>query len=581
MTITEALKLVQKVPPDAISYDVLLACGFTPLHLQTLLRAHVQKRIGDRKANLTTGLYGDLPGTIQSAADRPLQAMAVVIEWSDLDPRLGFREGGRWGLTAIEDILRTVDANLCRIAAALRSVPAGTRTVVALPGLPFPVLFHTPGWQADSAELRIQELVSSFATDIAAQKGIVLLNPQWLAENSPPAGRYDFKSDILTGLPYTLAHADALAAGIAMLLAPAAAKKGIITDLDDTLWYGIVGEVGPENVTWDLASHRYLHGLYQRLLATLAEEGVLVGIASRNDPAVAREALNRPDCYLPTGKIYPVEIHWNTKSSSVSRILRTWNVAADAVVFVDDSQMELAEVAGEHPGIECVLFPKDDYAAGYRMLRTLRDKFGKERVSEDNAIRLESIRRGAEFQEAASDGAASEEFLSGADARVSIDFQTPPDDARVLELVNKTNQFNLNGIRYTDADWRRLNNESGAFTMAVSYEDRFGPLGKIAVIQGRTSGRILTLNTWVMSCRAFARRIEHQCVRALFDKFEADSMVLQFTPTPRNGPIRDFLQSVIGTIPGEPSAVTREQFQAACPPLYHQVVEIKRSQTNG
>jgi len=581
VTITEALKLVQKVPPDAISYDVLLACGFTPLHLQTLLRGHLQQRIRERKASLKTGLYGDLTGTIRNAAEQPLQGLAVVVEWSDLDPRLGFREGGRWGTTVIDDIVRSVEGSLRRISAALNSVPAGTRTVVVLPTLPFPVLFHTPGSLAGAAELRIQELVSTFATEAAGRKGTFVLNAQWLAEHSPPASRYDFKSDIITGLPYTLTHADAVAKGVAALLAPAAPKKGIITDLDDTLWFGIVGEVGPENVSWDLASHRYLHGLYQRLLAALAEEGVLVGVASKNDPAVATEALSRPDCYLPVSKIYPVEIHWNAKSSSVAKILKTWNIAADTVVFVDDSPMELAEVEAEHPGIECILFPKDDYAAGYRMLRSIRDKFGKERVSDDDAIRLESIRRGAEFQEAASEGAASDEFLEAADATISIDFQAPLDDARVLELVNKTNQFNLNGVRYTEADWQRINSQPGAFTIAVAYEDKFGPLGKIAVLQGHSNSNALHVNAWVMSCRAFARRIEHQCMKALFEKFGAERVVLNYTQTPRNGPTRDFLESVTGSTPQGAAEITQEAFQSACPPLYHKVLEIKRSQTNG
>src|SRR5208283_1540230 len=137
-----------------------------------------------------------------------------------------------------------------------------------------------------------------------------------------------------------------------------------------------------------LTRHAHLHGLYQKLLASLAESGTLIAVASKNDPAVVQTALERQDLLLRPGQVFPIEVHWNAKSGSVGRILETWNIAADSVIFVDDSPMELAEVAAAHPGIECVLFPKNDYAAGLTMLRHLRDRCGKERVSKDDALRL-------------------------------------------------------------------------------------------------------------------------------------------------------------------------------------------------
>ena len=211
-------------------------------------------------------------------------------------------------------------------------------------------------------------------------------------------------------------HADRLASQLALALVPPAPKKGIISDLDDTLWSGIAGEVGPDAVTWDLASHAQLHGLYQKLLASLADSGTLIGVASKNDPAVVAKAFERKDLLLRPEQVFPIEVHWNAKSGSVARILETWNIAADSVIFVDDSPMELAEVAAAHPGIECVLFPKNDYQAGLAMLRHLRDRCGKERVSKDDALRLESIRQGAAFREQASGRSDAGKF-SGTDQR--------------------------------------------------------------------------------------------------------------------------------------------------------------------
>ena len=137
-------------------------------------------------------------------------------------------------------------------------------------------------------------------------------------------------------------------------------------------------------------------------------------------------------------------------------------------------------------------FPRTTIAASLAMLRRLRDTCGKERVSSDDALRLESIRQGAAFRVQAAAAATPESFLAQAEAVVTFDFGCAA-EPRVLELVNKTNQFNLNGRRYTEADWRNLTSQPDAVVLSVSYEDKFGPLGTIAVVAGavprKTSGR--------------------------------------------------------------------------------------------
>jgi len=581
VTITEALRITQSVPRDARPFAVTLACGFTPLHLQTFLAAHLQQALPDRKVTITPGLYGNLVGTLESipGANAP-DGLIIALEWPDLDPRLDYRSAGSWSVTAVNDIVVSARTMLDRIAAALLRIPAGPRIALSLPTLSLPPLFHTPGWQASQPELALQADVLRFAADVAQGARVIIVNNQRLAEQSPAAGRLDLKSDLYTGLPYTTEHADRLASQLAQVLAPPAPKKGIISDLDDTLWSGIAGEVGPDAVTWDLASHAQLHGLYQKLLGSLAGSGTLIGVASKNDPAVVAKALERRDLLLRPEQVFPIEVHWNAKSGSVGRILETWNIAADSVIFVDDSPMELAEVAAAHPGIECVLFPKNDYQAGLAMLRHLRDCCGKERISKDDALRLESIRQGAAFREQASGGATPESFLQQIGASVIFDFAAAG-EPRVLELVNKTNQFNLNGTRYTQPDWQKLLSSPGAVLVAVSYEDKFGPLGTIAAIAGHADGKRLTIDTWVMSCRAFARRIEHRTLKMLFATTGASEIGFRFAPTARNGPLQDFFATLLGEEPKSEFRLTRSQFEAKCPALYHEVREMRRAQAHG
>ena len=586
MTITEALKIGKTAPREVPLFSVCLACGFTPLHVRTFLTAHLQELFHDRRVQVSTGLYGDLAGAIENAAAEqtaePWDGMVVALEWPDLDPRLGYRGSGAWKLDTPADVVNEAQAILSRIGAAILRLRSGIRVAVSLPTVPLPPLFHTPQWQASQAELLLQRDVLDFAYRMAESGRATIVNSLHLAEQSAPAARFDLKSDLLAGLPYTIPHADVLARFLARALVPALPKKGIISDLDDTLWRGIVGEVGVEGIGWDLAGHAQLHGLYQKLLSSLAGEGVLIGIASKNDPSVVSRAFARSDLLLHPELVFPMEVHWNAKSGSVQRILETWNIAADSVIFVDDSPMELSEVATAHPGIECIRFPGDDPVAAFAMLRRIRDLCGRERISRDDTIRVESIRQGIAFRSQAKDESSLESFLQQVKAAIVFD-ESAGLTSRVLELVNKTNQFNLNGIRYTPADWERAISKPGALVLAVNYEDKFGPLGTISVIHGNIAGIVLHIHTWVLSCRAFTRRIEYQCLKTLFELSGAAAMEFDFRCTAKNGPVQDFFAGLLKDRPVNSSTLrlTRAQFEEKCPMLYQEVRVIRGAEVNG
>lgn len=581
MTLGEALRIVQNAASHGPPYRAVLACGCTPLHLHTFLAACLQRNLPERKVMVVAGLYGDLAGTIETIDFADKHALAVALEWSDFDPRLGFRSAGKWGPAATPDMVGSALAAMERIAAALERLPAGISVAMSLPAAPLPPLFHCPSWQYAEAELELACAISHFAARVAKRSGLLLVNPARLAVDSPPAGRFDLEAELVVGFPYTVAHASALAEAFARLFTPPAPKKGLITDLDDTLWHGLAGELGPQEVSWDLASHSHAHGLYQKLLAALAEEGVLLAAASKNDPAVVRQVFERGDLLLSAERMFPMEVHWQPKSGSVSRILRTWNISADSAVFVDDSPMELAEVAAAHPGLECVLFPKGGGRAVLATLWRLRDLFGKPRLSGEDAIRLDSIRRFDAVRQSAADGASVETFLQHADSEICLDFDLSGSDPRELELVNKTNQFNLNGIRFGEADWRTRLAEPGAILASVTYRDKFGPLGKIAVLQGRQEGPVLRIGVWVMSCRAFSRRIEHYCLKSLFERFGSRELFFEFAPTSKNGPLQDFFAQFLGGRPAAAFALSRERFQSACPPLFHRATSWEKVQADG
>ncbi|HYE89650.1 MAG TPA: HAD-IIIC family phosphatase [Terriglobales bacterium] len=574
MKLAEALEIGRRArAATGEPLPVLLACGFTPLHLATFLQAHLQRRRPTRPVQLITGLFGDLAGTLETHA-APVEAAVAVVEWSDLDPRLGVRGTGAWGPSALPDVIASVERAAGRLRAALERRTAQAPIALALPTLPLAPLGHMPGGRASAFEADLDAVVQALGAWAARHPRIALVRARRLDALSPPGERLDVGGEVRNGFPYRVPHADTVADLLAELVAPAQPKKGLITDLDDTLWGGILGEVGSAGVRWDLAGGLHMHGALQQCVAALAESGVLIAVASKNDPERVDEALRRADLRLPRDRIFPVEAGWGPKSAAVAKILHAWNVSAGDVVFVDDSAMELAEVAAAHPGLECVRFPVDDPAAAWHLLERLRDLFGRPRLSAEDGLRLASLRERAAVTAPAAGTDGFEAFLAGAEARLTLDDTPDADDPRALELVNKTNQWNLNGRRFSESQWRRLLAEPGAFLLRVAYEDRFGPLGTVAVLAGRAAADAVHLTVWVMSCRAFSRRIEHQALRHVFRRFGAEEVTLEYEKTDRNEPLREFLAGLPGSsLAGAGARVRRAALEAACPPLHHTLIE--------
>ncbi len=443
-----------------------------------------------------------------------------------------------------------------------------------MPTLPLPPLFSTSTYQGGFHELQLRHAVASLATALSKESGIRIINAQRLDELSPNNRRFDVKSEIAAGFPYQLGHASVLAELLAGLVHNPNPLKGLITDLDDTLWAGILGEVGVQGISWDLDHSSHMHGLYQQFLASLGSAGILIGVASKNDAGLVEQAFDREDLLLPKDSVFPFEIHWSRKSESVQRILKAWNVSSDSVVFVDDSPMETAEVSASFPDMRCIVFPKSDYSAIWELLNRLRDVFGKSVISEEDKLRMRSIRDAGPLKEFGSlSGNSMDDFLHSANSAIRFAFCKDGGDTRALELINKTNQFNLNGRRFYEAAWVNYLRDPRHFILTVTYEDKYGPLGKIAVLMGSANGKTVSIDAWVMSCRAFSRRIEHQSLKYLFETFAVDAIDFDYQSTDRNGPLKEFFTQFFGEHLNPRLRLSRISFFERTPRLFHRVEE--------
>ncbi len=566
MTLNEALARIKERKGQGQAKAHALICGFQPMHLATFLNATLAETFPGDHVEIETDLYGDFAGNLERAADSDALAAAVVMEWSDVDPRLGLRSAGGWSHASQRDIGGMVEGRFERFTSSLEKLGKRMPVAISAPSLPLPPIGHTIRAQTSVLELELEHALDSFLLRVARLNGVRVVDREYLNQLSPSAGRLDAKMELLAGFPYTTAHAAALAGCVADVLYPRPPKKALITDLDNTLWSGIVGEIGPEAISWHQDSHSQTHGLYQQMLSHLADCGVLIGVSSKNELPVVETALGRSDLLIQPDKLFPVRASWGPKSKAVAEILSIWNIAADSVVFVDDNPMELEEVAQALPGITCRRFPGKDAVKLWSLLTELRDLFGKPVLGEEDALRAASIRASSEIREAG----ASPDFLAGLGGVVTIDYRKDPADKRPLELINKTNQFNLNGLRMSEGEWQRCLAANNSVLAVVSYRDKFGPLGKIGTVLGERHGNTLKVSHWVMSCRAFSRNIEHRTIASLFNITGVDWIEFAFTRTNRNGPLQEFFAQLDSQY-----TIARNEFESQFPDLPHEVVEVQ------
>ena len=314
-------------------------------------------------------------------------------------------------------------------------------------------------------------------------------------------------------------------------------RKCAVLDLDNTLWGGVVGDDGLEGIRIGELKDGKIYSDLQRYFKELRNRGILLAVCSKNErEAALRPFREHPEMVLREDDFVLFVANWEDKASNIRRIRDTLNIGMDSIVFIDDNPFERNAVRSQIPELTVPELPDDPG----KFLDFLRqgDFFETVSVSGEDADRTRQYREEAKRTESAATFASYDEYLQS----LEMEAEAKPFDAfhfaRIAQLTQRSNQFNLRTVRYTESDIQRIAGDDRFATLYFTLKDKFGDHGLISVvILEKREGGTLFVDTFLMSCRVLKRGMEEFIVNKIvatakdlgFARVEGE-----YIPTPKN-----------------------------------------------
>ncbi|MEU9014937.1 HAD-IIIC family phosphatase [Streptomyces sp. NPDC048479] len=319
-------------------------------------------------------------------------------------------------------------------------------------------------------------------------------------------------------------------------------RKCLVLDLDGTLWGGVLGEEGPDGIELGAGFRGEAFLEFQRVLAQLGSQGVLLAVSSKNDAGAVREVLrDHPSMLLREDDFVCVNANWSAKHDNLRDISERLGLGLDSFVFVDDTLFEcglvreqLPEVAVVHVDQEPALHPSALLADGW---------FDLPQLTEEDRERTGRYRTEARRQEFREDIGSYQDYLDGLGIEVTVRPADPSEAPRVSQLTLRTNQFHLATARMQVPQVLQWAGLPGHSALVVSARDRFGDHGLVGAVFLRRDAEQLRIDNFVLSCRVFSRGIESGCLSAVLDHARATgarATTGRYLPTSRNAAFSSF-----------------------------------------
>jgi FkbH-like protein len=302
-------------------------------------------------------------------------------------------------------------------------------------------------------------------------------------------------------------------------------KKAIIFDCDNTLWSGILGEDGIDNIDMSISSKtgKY-YNMIQRIIVYLSQKGVIIGLCSKNNENDVLEVFKlHKDTYLKEENIVIHKINWSDKASNLLSISQELNIGLDSIIFVDDSSFEINLIREKLPEITTIQVPANLYLYPTILLKTIYKYFNLD-VTDDDLKKTSMYKE--QFQRAIEKDKFKniDQYLASLEIEITIEKNNINQVERLAQLTQKTNQFNLTTKRYTEVQIHNfiLNKQFHVFSLSV--RDKFGDNGITGLciineFEDHTDS-ILSIDTFLLSCRIIGRNIEYEFLNVILNSFQ-------------------------------------------------------------
>jgi FkbH-like protein len=386
----------------------------------------------------------------------------------------------------------------------------------------------------------IDRLNAALRATAAAHRGVYVLDYDALVARHGRLSWVDPGKDLALRVPLTPAAFAALADEYMRFLHALSGRvcKVLAVDLDNTLWGGVVGEDGASGITLGVEYPGSAYLALQRDLRALARRGVLLALCSKNNWRDAQEVLDEhPEMLLRSGAFNAIRVNWDDKAANLRAIAGELNVGLDAVALLDDNPVERDWVRAQAPDVYVIDLPDDP--VGFVDALRRAPVFERLTLSAEDRARAGQYREQRERARAEAAAGSIEDFLRSLDMQAEIDDVTPLTLARVAQLTQKTNQFNVTTRRYTEEQIDRFAAAPGNFVRTVRVRDKYGDNGLVGVVMASAGNGRCEIDTLLLSCRVIGRQVETLLladVAQLARRRGASLLLGRFIPTPKNAP---------------------------------------------
>tara|TARA_B100002003_G_scaffold10940_1_gene9395 strand:+ start:2996 stop:4894 length:1899 start_codon:yes stop_codon:yes gene_type:complete len=349
-----------------------------------------------------------------------------------------------------------------------------------------------------------------------------------------------FRARMAFEMPGTLSVAREIATAICHLSGKT--HRALVTDWDNTLWGGEVAELGSFGVECGHESPEALGFLtIQEYIKGLRPLGVLLAGVSRNDPKVKKIFTENKELVLNLDDFSSIQLGWSPKSDAVSQVSSELGFGSDFMVYLDDSLFEIAQVLSAHPYMDAIMAGPDSQSTIARL--AYYRFFNAVSISDEDLKRSSRALKLREQREFKTSFSKIEDFLETIQIRLSFSKLNAVNLNRVVQLFQKTNQFNLTTRRHGEEDLKQLERNGGE-VYSVSYEDTFGSQGIISVITLVPEADVLHIESWLMSCRVLNRTVEQAVFAFILKKANGKQVSGEYIPTEKNALVRSLYETL-------------------------------------